>query len=99
VATHDIARTNITTTPTAAIHSVSDAFGRQPTARPTPTTSPVVTRLRTTLATTCPTSTAPGTIGIVRNRLTNPFVKSVVTVTAVAAEPNEAHNRMMPGTT
>ena len=64
-----------------------------------PTTRALENALRPTLATTCPVSTAELAIGIVWNRSMTPPTMSLHTPTAVVAEPNPVHSKMIPGTT
>ena len=95
----EIATMNASSTPIAPSQPSGPASGLNPAISATQTTIPVEATLRSTLATTWPVSTAEPGIGSERKRSITPLVMSWQTATAVVAEPNPAHSRMIPGTT
>src|SRR5665647_3580141 len=94
-----IANAMSTIMPTAAIHSIGPAVGRNPISRPTPSTSMTAMTAWMVLPSTCPASTEAREIAIVRNRAVIPSVMSIATVVAVPpAVPAMVISRM-PGMT
>src|ERR1700748_641771 len=87
----ETARTNASSTPTAASHPPGPAWGRKPRASPAASTSAPEVRWRATLAATWPAITDRARTSIERRRSTNPPPTSWQTATAVSPELKPAH--------
>ena len=98
-ASHEIAVTNSSSTPSAAARPAREECGRNPRPNATAMTSTVDARFRSRLAVTCPASTAVPDTSRDRNRSMMPPAMSWQTVTAVVDDPVTAHSSRTPGTT
>ncbi len=96
--TQSIAKRSRSSSPIAPSAAVGPWCQRQPTAYPTPVITASAATDWSMSAALRPTSTAPGAIGIERNRSMTPLPRSWVTASIVLSRPKAMVSASMPGT-